>query len=99
MIVSRGCEDCRAAKLLPTAEQAVALRSTLHNCNAGAGRAAEVASAKREFPKFGLQKLVYTDLRAAGLGAQAAIRTIKKVSDAYTTLRANISPETWESRA
>ncbi|SNT21094.1 hypothetical protein SAMN05216252_1171, partial [Actinacidiphila glaucinigra] len=77
-------------KLLPTADQAVALRSTLHACNAGADRAAEVAFTEREFSKFGLQKLVYADLKAAGLGAQAAIRTIKKVSDAYTTLHANI---------
>ncbi|MFE2541687.1 RNA-guided endonuclease InsQ/TnpB family protein [Actinacidiphila glaucinigra] len=78
------------AKLLPTAEQAVALRSTLQACNAGADRAAEVAFTEREFSKFGLQKLVYADLKAAGLGAQAAIRTIKKVSDAYTTVHANI---------
>jgi hypothetical protein len=78
------------AKLLPNAEQAPRLLTTLHACNAGADFASQVAFGNREFSKFGLQKLVYADLKAAGLGAQAAIRSIKKVVDAYTTLKSNI---------
>ncbi|WSZ73518.1 hypothetical protein OIA45_46900 (plasmid) [Streptomyces chartreusis] len=35
-------------------------------------------------------KHTYPRLKAEGLGAQAAQHTIKKVRDAYTTLRANI---------
>jgi IS605 OrfB family transposase len=37
-----------------------------------------------------LRKHTYAELKAAGLGAQAAQHTIKKVRDAYTTLKANI---------
>ncbi|MEC4016194.1 hypothetical protein [Streptomyces sp. H27-D2] len=38
-----------------------------------------------------MQKLVYSELKAEfGLGAQAAVRTVEKVVDAYTTLRANV---------
>ena len=77
-------------KLLPAFEEAVALRSTLLACNRAADQVSRVAFDKREFSKFGLQKVVYADLKACGLGAQAAIRTIKKVCDAYTTLQANI---------
>ncbi|WP_206305853.1 RNA-guided endonuclease InsQ/TnpB family protein [Actinacidiphila soli] len=77
-------------KLLPASEEAVALRSTLLACNRAADQVSRVAFDKREFSKFGLQKVVYADLKACGLGAQAAIRTIKKVCDAYTTLQANI---------
>jgi IS605 OrfB family transposase len=77
-------------KLLSASEEAVALRSTLLACNRAADQVSRVAFDKREFSKFGLQKVVYADLKACGLGAQAAIRTIKKVCDAYTTLQANI---------
>jgi len=77
-------------KLQPSAECASVLRATLRECNAGADLASRVAFEKKEFSKFGLQKLVYADLKARGLGAQAAIRTIKKVVDAYAALRANI---------
>jgi IS605 OrfB family transposase len=37
-----------------------------------------------------LQRLVYQDLKDAGLSAQPALHVIRKVADAYTTLRANI---------
>ncbi|MGW4513944.1 RNA-guided endonuclease InsQ/TnpB family protein [Streptomyces sp. NPDC004393] len=77
-------------KLLPSAEQAPRLLATLHTCNKGADLASRVAFDKREFSKFGLQKLVYAELKSMGLGAQAAIRSIKKVVDAYGTLHAHI---------
>jgi IS605 OrfB family transposase len=79
-------------KLLPTAEQAAALAATLTAVNTAADHASEVAY--RRFAlnarQVALHRAVYTDLRARGLGAQAAVRVIKKVVDAYTTLRATI---------
>ncbi|MFF7190262.1 hypothetical protein ACFZAR_34680 [Streptomyces sp. NPDC008222] len=69
-------------KLLPSAEQAPRLLATLRTCNEGVDRASRIAFERREFCKFGLQKLIYADLKAMGLGAQAAIRSIKKVVDA-----------------
>lgn len=40
--------------------------------------------------EYELRKHTYAELQARGLGAQAAQQTIKKVRDAYTTLKANI---------
>ncbi|NVI89440.1 IS200/IS605 family element transposase accessory protein TnpB [Actinomadura sp. BRA 177] len=78
-------------KLLPTPEQASALEHTLHRVNTAANQVAAIAFALglrgRELP---LRTLCYGDLKADGLGAQAAQHVIKRVVDAYTTLRANI---------
>jgi IS605 OrfB family transposase len=78
-------------KLLPTPEQATALEATLRACNTAA---ADVAAMAREigcYRNFDLRKHAYqgikTDYR---LGAQAAQHVIKKVTDAYATLKANI---------
>ncbi|MFE5592332.1 RNA-guided endonuclease InsQ/TnpB family protein, partial [Streptomyces sp. NPDC056549] len=40
--------------------------------------------------EYELRKHTYADLKARGLGAQAAQHVIKKTRDAYTTLKANI---------
>ncbi|NVI88451.1 IS200/IS605 family element transposase accessory protein TnpB [Actinomadura sp. BRA 177] len=79
-------------RLLPTPEQAAALTDTLHQVNIAASQVAAVA-----FEEFGLscrelplRTLCYGDLKAGGLGAQAAQHVIKRVVDAYTTLRGNI---------
>jgi len=77
-------------KLLPTAEQAVVLRSTLHACNDAADVVSRVAFATGAFREYALRKPTYAALKARGLGAQAAQHVIKKVADAYTTLHANI---------
>ncbi|MEC4018717.1 RNA-guided endonuclease InsQ/TnpB family protein [Streptomyces sp. H27-D2] len=78
-------------KLLPSPGQAAALEATLHACNRAADRASAVAFARGARSRNDLQKLVYGELKADfGLGAQAAVRTVKKVVDAYTTLRANV---------
>ncbi|MFF4159782.1 RNA-guided endonuclease InsQ/TnpB family protein [Streptomyces sp. NPDC001678] len=78
-------------KLLPSPEQATALKATLHACNTAANRASTVAFETGPQSRNDLQKLVYAHLKADyGLGAQPAVRTVKKVVDAYTTLRANI---------
>jgi IS605 OrfB family transposase len=79
-------------KLLPTPEQAAALADTLHRVNIAANQVSALV-----FEEFGLRgretplrTLCYGDLKAGGLGAQAAQHVIKRVVDAYTTLRANI---------
>ena len=77
-------------KLAADAKTASALGATLRACNEAANFVSRVAFDKGEFSKPGLQKVTYADLRARGLGAQAAIRTIAKVVDAYATLKANI---------
>ena len=40
--------------------------------------------------EYELRKHTYAELKAAGLGAQVAQHTVKKVCDAYTSLRANL---------
>ncbi|MER6014802.1 RNA-guided endonuclease InsQ/TnpB family protein [Streptomyces bluensis] len=78
-------------KLLPTPEEASALVATLRACNRAAGHASTVAFANDLKDRNGLQKAVYTDLKAAfGLSAQPAVRVVKKVVDAYATLKANL---------
>ncbi|MEW2404139.1 transposase [Streptomyces sp. NPDC046862] len=78
-------------KLLPTPEQASALEATLRACNRAATYASQVAFAKHLKDRNGLQKEVYTDLKATfGLSAQPAVRAVKKVVDAYATLKANL---------
>ncbi|MQY40997.1 IS200/IS605 family transposase ISSoc1 [Streptomyces sp. RB17] len=79
-------------KLAPDAVQAPALESTLHAANEAACWVSAVS-----FDRFGLKgsvrelrKLCYGELKARGFGAQAAQHVIKRVADAYTTLRANI---------
>ncbi|WP_433230193.1 RNA-guided endonuclease TnpB family protein [Actinomadura formosensis] len=92
MVMSRIVKLVVQVKLLPTPEQALALEATLHAVNVAATRVSAVA-----FDKFGLRcretplrRLCYAELKAAGLGAQAAQHVIKRVVDAYTALRAGI---------
>ncbi|MDX6349079.1 MAG: putative transposase, partial [Streptomyces sp.] len=75
-------------KLLPTAEEAVALCSTLHACNGAANWVSQVAFERGVAREYELRKHTYAEVRARGLGAQAARHVIKKVRDAYTTLHA-----------
>ena len=77
-------------KLMPEAEQAAALSATLRTVNDLACWVSEVAFAHGVPREYELRKHTYPRLKAEGLGAQAAQHTIKKVRDAYTTLRANI---------
>ncbi|MEU9393929.1 transposase [Streptomyces sp. NPDC048324] len=77
-------------KLMPQADQAAALRSTLRRVNDLACWVSEVAFAHGVPREYELRKHTYPRLKAEGLGAQAAQHTIKKVRDAYTTLKANI---------
>ncbi|WP_427921656.1 RNA-guided endonuclease InsQ/TnpB family protein [Streptomyces sp. cg40] len=79
-------------KLTPDAVQAPTLERTLHAVNEAANRVSAVSF--RHFKLKGgvreLRKLCYGELKADGFGAQAAQHIIKRVADAYTTLRANI---------
>ncbi|WP_055480334.1 RNA-guided endonuclease InsQ/TnpB family protein [Sphaerimonospora mesophila] len=77
-------------RLLPTPEQAAALEATLHAVNQAANLVSQTAFAAGVTREYALRKITYGELKAAGLGAQTAQRVIKKVVDAYTTLRANI---------
>ncbi|MFC9614094.1 RNA-guided endonuclease InsQ/TnpB family protein [Streptomyces sp. NPDC056938] len=77
-------------KLMPEAEQAAALRSTLRTVNDLACWVSQVAFAHGVPREYELRKHTYPHLKAQGLGAQAAQHVIKKVRDAYTTLHANL---------
>ncbi|MHC0433678.1 zinc ribbon domain-containing protein [Streptomyces sp. O3] len=79
-------------KLLPaSAHDADALAATLRACNRAANAASEVAFAKDLKRRNVLQDAVYHRIKADfDLGAQAAVRTVKKVCDAYATLKANL---------
>ncbi|MGW3426947.1 RNA-guided endonuclease InsQ/TnpB family protein [Streptomyces melanosporofaciens] len=80
-----------ALRLLPTPEQASALEATLRACNRAAAYASQVAFAQELKDRNGLQEEVYADLKAMfGLSAQPAVRAVKKVVDAYATLRASL---------
>jgi putative transposase len=77
-------------KLIPEAEQAAALSATLRTVNEAANWVSTVAFEQGVPREYELRKRTYGALRSRGLGAQAAQHTIKKVRDAYTTLKANI---------
>ncbi len=71
-------------KLLPTPEQASALKETLQRANAACDYISGVAWDTCTFGKFSLQKLVYHDAKETfGLSAHVVIRCISKVTDAY----------------
>ncbi|MGW0962058.1 RNA-guided endonuclease InsQ/TnpB family protein [Streptomyces gelaticus] len=77
-------------KLLPDAVQAVAVGATLRVVNDWANWVSGVAFEHGVPREYELRKHTYAELKAAGLGAQAAQHTIKKVRDAYTALAASI---------
>jgi putative transposase len=71
-------------KLLPTSEQADALKRTLETANAACDYISQVAWEARTFGKFQVQKLCYQDVRETfGLSSQMVIRALAKVCDAY----------------
>ncbi|MBB4927911.1 IS605 OrfB family transposase [Kitasatospora kifunensis] len=76
-------------KLLPTPEQAAALECTLRMVNDAANWVCGVAFERGVPREYELRRHTYGELKARGLGAQAAQHVIKKVRDAYTALRAN----------
>lgn len=77
-------------KLVPEAVQVAALSATLGTVNEAANWVSAVAWEKGVPREYELRKHTYTQLKARGLGAQAAQHVIKKVRDAYTTLHGNL---------
>lgn len=77
-------------KLMPDAVQAPAIAATLRTVNDRANWVSGVAFEHGVPREYELRKHTYAELKASGLGAQAAQQTIKKVRDAYTALKANI---------
>lgn len=77
-----------AVKLLPTKEQAKALKDTLERCNAACTWLAAKGFETGRFRQFDLHKAFYKQTRAEfGLTAQAAVRSIAKVADAFKVNR------------
>ena len=73
------------------AAQLDALARTLIACNQTANQVSAIAHAERVFRRRDLRAITYAQAREhAGLGAQVAQSCIRKVADAYTTLRVNL---------
>ena len=83
-----GVKLIAAVKLLPTPGQATCLAATLARCNEAATWLGASGFEANTFRQFDLHKLAYGTLRNRfGLTAQAAVRTIAKVADAYKISR------------
>ncbi|GAB7188403.1 hypothetical protein ATKI12_8234 [Kitasatospora sp. Ki12] len=77
-------------KLVAEAGQADVLRSTPRTVNEAANWVSAVAFERGVPREYELRKHTYAELKARGLGAQAAQHTIKKTRDACTALKANV---------
>ncbi|MEU8205805.1 transposase [Streptosporangium sp. NPDC049046] len=78
-------------RLLPTPEQAAALATTLRAANDAATWVSMLAHHRRVFRNYDLRKHTYGQIKDDyKLAAQAAQHVIKKVTDAYATLHANV---------
>lgn len=77
-----------AVKLLPTPDQAACLLATLARCNEAASWLAIEGHAASTYRQYDLHKMAYAAIRTRfGLTAQAAVRTIAKVADAFKVNR------------
>ncbi len=75
---------CATIKLLANHKQAASLGSTLVRCNEAASWLASTGFAAGIFRQYDLHRLAYGELRSRfKLTAQAAVRTIAKVADAF----------------
>jgi IS605 OrfB family transposase len=73
-----------AIQLLPSPEQADALKRTLETANAACDYISQVAWESKTFRQFAIHKLTYQAVRETfHLAAQLAVRCIGKVADAY----------------
>lgn len=71
-------------KLLPTSEQADALKRTLETANAACDYISQLAWESRTFRQFPIHRLTYHAVREMfNLTAQLTVRCIAKVADAY----------------
>jgi IS605 OrfB family transposase len=79
-------------RMLPSDAQAAVLEETLRTCNAASSWLSAQIHTVRAFRKFDAHRRFYTELRERfGLGAQASIRVIGKVAEAYASLHARIA--------
>lgn len=73
-------------KLVPSEDQRELLKVTLERCNSACNKLSLLAFESNKFHKFDLQKIGYADVRSNfGLSAQATIRCISKVAEAYAS--------------
>jgi IS605 OrfB family transposase len=73
-----------ALKILPTPEQAAVLTATLNRCNAACTWLGQMGFDSQTFRQFHLHKFGYAALKERfGLTAQASVRSIAKVADAF----------------
>lgn len=78
-------------RLEANAAQLDVLARTLTTCNETANLVSTVAHSNRVYRSRDLRAITYAQARQHdGLGAQVAQSCIRKVADAYTTLRANL---------
>ncbi|MFF3441673.1 RNA-guided endonuclease InsQ/TnpB family protein [Streptosporangium sp. NPDC002721] len=77
-------------RLFPTPVQEAALADTLRLCNDAAALVSGVAWQMKVFRNYDLRAHSYGELKGMGLSAQPAQHVIKKVADAYTTVRAQV---------
>lgn len=77
-------------RLFPTPAQEAALADTLALCNEAANLVSRTAWDTRTFRNYDLRRHAYSQLKDMGLSAQPAQHVIKKVADAYTTVRAQV---------
>lgn len=75
-------------KLMPTPEVASALECTLRTVNESANWLSGQAHERGETSRKALQGFACLKLKGRGLSAQPALHVLRKVADAYTTLRA-----------
>ncbi|MFB9678586.1 RNA-guided endonuclease InsQ/TnpB family protein [Streptosporangium vulgare] len=77
-------------RLFPTPAQEAALADTLRLCNEAANLVSGIAWETRTFRNYDLRRHTYGQLKDMGLSAQPAQHVIKKVTDAYTTVKAQV---------
>jgi len=71
-------------KLLPTKEQAQALKETLERANTACDAISVAAWHSKTFGQYAIHKLIYHNIKESfGLSAQVVVRCIAKVADAY----------------
>lgn len=77
-----------AVKMSPTPEQTTCLAATLARCNEACSWLARLGFEKDTFRQYDMHELAYRDMRSRfGLAAQAAVRSIAKVADAFKISR------------
>lgn len=77
-------------RLFPTPAQEAALVDTLNLCNRAANEVSRIAWDTKTFRNYDLRRHTYIWCKNMGLSAQPAQHVIKKVTDAYTTVRAQV---------